>query len=117
MLKIDEMKDSKVIDLEVWQVVKKKDYQKLNPIIERKARLYGKIRMLIDVGDLQGILLSAFWEDLKMSVSHPSDFEKVAIVSSNNTEYITNKPIAPLIHSEVKIFDKSQRAKQWVLDS
>ncbi|MFP4025482.1 MAG: STAS/SEC14 domain-containing protein [Thiohalospira sp.] len=116
MLKIDEMKNSKVIGIEAKPIVTKDDYQILDPVIERKARLYGKIRMLIDVGELKGVLLSAFWEDLKMSVNHPSDFEKVAIVSSNNIEDIFNKPIAPLIHSEVKIFDKSQRAKQWILD-
>jgi len=117
MLKIDEMKNLKVIGLEAKQVVTKEDYQKLGPIIERKTRKYSKIRMLIDVGDLNGILLAAFWEDLKMSVNHPSDFERVAIISSNNIEDLMNKPIAPLIHSEVKIFDKSQKARQWILDS
>lgn len=114
---MDKMKDSKVISLKVRKVVTKEDYQKLDPIIEQKVRLYGKIRMLIDIGELNGILLSAFWEDLKMSVNHPYDFEKVAIISSNNIEDIINKTIAPLIHSEVKIFDKSQGAKQWILDS
>ena len=117
MLKIDEMKNLKVIGLEAKQMVTKEDYQKLGPIIERKTRKYSKIRMLIDVGDLKGILLAAFWEDLKMSVNHPADFERVAIISSNNIKNLMNKPIAPLIHSEVKIFKKSQSARQWVMDS
>ena len=58
--------------------------------------------------------VAKYWH---LDVSNEKEVEKVAIISTNNIENIINKPIAPLIHSEVKIFDKSQKAKQWILDS
>lgn len=117
MLQIDKMKDSNVIGLAARQVVTREDFHKLDSVVEQKSKLYGKIRMLIHVGKLNGILLSAFWEDLKMSVNHPYDFEKVAIISPNKIEKIITKTTSPLVNSQIQIFRESKRARQWILDS
>jgi hypothetical protein len=117
MLIINKMENSNVISLKASHVVVKGDYQKLEPLVEQKSKKYGKINMLIDVGELRGIILSAFWEDLKMSVSHPSDFNKVAFVSTNGIDKIRNKPTAPLVHAKVEVFKNQEPAKQWILNN
>ncbi|MCB2196728.1 MAG: STAS/SEC14 domain-containing protein [Bacteroidetes bacterium] len=117
MLQIDKMKYSNAIGLAATHVVTREDFHKLDSIVERKSELYGKIRMLIHVGKLNGVLLSAFWEDLKMSVHHPYDFEKVAIISSNRIEEIITKTTSPLVNSKIQVFREPQRARQWILNS
>ena len=91
MFIINKMENSNVIGIKADHVVRKEDYKKLDPLIKRKAAIYDNLRMMVDVGELDGILLSAFWEDLKMSVDHASDFEKIAIIGSNNIKKIIIK--------------------------
>jgi hypothetical protein len=117
MLQIDKMKDSNVIGLAAKHVVTREDFHKLDSIVEHKSEHFGKIRMLIHVGNLNGVLLSAFWEDLKMSVNHPYDFEKVAFISPNKIEKIIRKTTSPLVNSQIQVFREPQRAKQWILDT
>jgi len=117
MLTINQMKNSNVIGIKADHVVKKEDYKKLDSIVERKANIYGSLRMIVNIGELDGILLSAFWEDLKISVNHPKDFEKVAIVGSNNVKKIIIKTIAPLVNSEIRCFEKKLKAQQWIFNS
>ena len=117
MLRINKVDGSNVIFIKANKIIRKEDYQKLDPLVEQKARNHGKIRMLIDIGELDGVLLSAFWEDLKMSVNHASDFEKVAFVGTHDVERIITKTLAPLVNSEVGIFKRPQSAKKWILDS
>lgn len=117
MLRINKVDHSNVISIQVNKVIRREDYEKLDPLVEQKARNHGKIRMLINIGELDGVLLSAFWEDLKMSVDHASDFEKVAIVGTHDVERIITKTLAPLVNSEIGIFKRPQRAKNWIFDS
>jgi len=114
MLEISKIEESNVIFIRACNVVKRKDYRKLNPIIERKHELFGKIRMIVDAASLDGILLSAFWEDLKFSLNHPSDFVKVAVVCKRKSDCIFNIPKAPLVSSEIKVFEKINNAQQWI---
>ena len=114
MFKIIKMEKSNVISIWACDVVKKEEYKKLDPVVENKVRNFGKIRMLVNIGKLDGILLSAFWEDLKMSVKFKSNIEKVAIVGSNKVENIITKTIAPLILTEIKTFNKQELAEQWI---
>jgi len=114
MFDISKIEESNIIVIKACNVVKKEEYKKLDPVVEKKHELFGKIRMIVDAASLDGILLSAFWEDLKLSLHHPDDFEKVAVVCKRKSDCILKIPKAPLISSEIKVFEKFNNAQQWI---
>ncbi len=102
--------------LKITSTLTKQDYQAFIPIIEDRIKTYGKINMLIQFEDFDGLRMGAIWEDFKFSVNHLNDFNRVAVVGEKDWMAWMSK-IAELFSSaEIKYFepDQVQEAWQWV---
>lgn len=56
------------------------DYQKIDYYIEDHVRQFGKAKVFLEIVDLKGISLRAVWEDLKASIKHYNDIERMAVI-------------------------------------
>ena len=72
-----------VVGLEAVDDVEKKDYENVVvPAIEKAIAEHGKVRLVYVLGhefdEYEG---DAVWEDLKLGVTHPTAFERIAVVT------------------------------------
>jgi len=93
------------------------DINKLKSITEEKLKNKKKLRIYVEVINLGGISIEAFFQDLKLAFSHYSDFERKAVV----TDYEWVKKIAPIanrifpgIETRCFSFDEKEQAVEWL---
>ena len=83
-------------------------------LIEEKLKQEDKLRVYAEVENWSGMTVSAFVEDLKLSLKHFRDFEKEAIVSDSkwikNLSKISNSLFSSI---EVKHFDLEDKERAW----
>ena len=95
----------------------KEEYAELVPSWEQMIARYGKFRLLFQMeAGFDGWEPLAAWDDLKFSVSHRNEMERVAIVGDKKWETLVAKLGAVLVNSEVRYFDDSRldAAQQWL---
>lgn len=107
--------------------VTRQDYEKIvYPAIDTRLKEQQKLRVLFRLGpDFQRYSLGAFWDDLKLGLSHLRSWEKIALVTDNRwiqrATWLLRlvparvKAVANLA-SRVKIFgnDELGQAREWV---
>ena len=77
--------DQNLLTLTVDGPVSKTDYEQAVPILEQKIARYGKVNACVEVRSFDSISLRALWEDLKQDVKHYNDFNRVAVLSADNS--------------------------------
>jgi AAA+ ATPase superfamily predicted ATPase len=109
-------KKENVIALQADKKVKSEDYEQIIPVLDAMIEQYGKIRCLAEISGIDGIEPEAFWDDLKFSLKHTNDFEKVAIVGSKPFIKAITKFSTPFTKADVKTFDKNEvvEAIEWL---
>jgi hypothetical protein len=92
------------------------DYQTITPLIDGAlARVkQPKIKALIDGTELEGWELRAAWDDLKLGLSHGSEFIKIAIYGNKKWQEISAKIASWFVSGEVKYFDNEESALDWL---
>jgi len=89
------------------------DYRQFVPQIESILTSRGKVRLFIQLEDFHGWDLHAAWDDLKFSISHYSDFERIAIVGNRKWEKWMAALCKPFTRARVMYFDQSQVEEAW----
>lgn len=92
------------------------DYQQFVPRLEALINEYGKISVLLELEDFQGWKPKAAWDDLKLGLAHPQDFERIAIVGDKAWEHWIALLAKPFTHARVRYFELSDRnsALDWL---
>ena len=90
------------------------DYQHFTEELERRMRVYGSVRVLLDLEDFHGWDFGAAWSDFTFGLRHIGRFERCAVVGDKKwEEWLTDlgKPFF-----KVRYFDRSQRAQalEWL---
>ncbi|MGK7956887.1 MAG: STAS/SEC14 domain-containing protein [Crocosphaera sp.] len=118
MVNFLKVKNDVVLALEAEGKVTEDDYQSIIiPAIESKLRQYNKIRVLYELGNhFSGFNIKAVWEDLKLGLTHWSDFEKIALVSDIKWIVIVTKLFGLILPYPVEVFHNNQlsQAQEWV---
>jgi len=89
----------------------------LVPSWEAMIARHGKLRLLFEMEPgFKGWQPSAAWNDLKFSVSHRNDIERMALVGDAKWEEWVAKLDALLIDAEVRFFKSSEldEAQRWL---
>ncbi len=87
------------------------DYQHFTEEMERRMRMYGRIRVLMDLQDFHGWDFGAAWADFTFGLKHLGHLERCAVVGDKKwEEWLTDlgKPFF-----QVRYFDRSEEAKAW----
>ena len=116
MFKILDKTLGNVIAIEVDGHIEKKDYDKVTPLMEKAIREFGKVRLYIQITQIEGIQPSAFIEDVKTYFKHFKDLEKIAVVGNSKWHKFWSDLAAPFISGELKYFtlDQITEAKTWI---
>ncbi len=112
---LDFTKDN-VIAILVEGKITKSDYEKINPLIDKTVRDYGKVRFFIQMNDVDAMEPAAFAKDVKIYLNNFNKIEKVAVTGDSNWQKMIAGITSPFISGKVKHFPKSQivEAQKWI---
>lgn len=98
--------------------IEARDFDLAIPQIEEKLRVSSKLRVYVEVDSFTGISPEALFKDIQFTLSHFWDFEKEAIVSSEDwLKNLAEFANFVLPHVEVKHFSlmNKDEALRWVM--
>ncbi|NQV85045.1 MAG: STAS/SEC14 domain-containing protein [Rhodospirillales bacterium] len=92
------------------------DYKELMPRMEKAIDEFGRLRLFVDMQDLEGWEIKAAFDDFAFGLKHWNDFERVAMVGNQRWEEISAKVFDALSAGEVRFFDAAHRdtAHDWI---
>ena len=93
-----------------------KDYEQFVPMFEEELQCVKepKVKMLVDITELDGFELKAMWDDLKFGLKHNFEFTQIAVVG-NSTFYEYGIKIANwFTHAQMEYFEEETKAKKWL---
>ena len=106
-----------VVGLEAVDDVEKKDYENVVvPAIEKAIAEHGKVRLVYVLGhefdEYEG---DAVWEDLKLGVTHPTAFERIAVVTDARWAKPAMRVFSVLWPGQARAFalDELDAATSW----
>lgn len=116
MFRILEITGKDLIAIEVDGKLKKADYDKITPLIDKAVNDFGKIKLYIQLDNIDGIEPKAFQEDVKTYLKHFNHMKKVAVVGKHRWEKLWSNLAAPFVSGEVKYFDSVEIASalEWI---
>ena len=93
------------------------DYDAAIPELENELLLrHEPLRLMIVLEDFRGRDFGALWKELKFDVRHSSDFGRIAVLGDSKMEEWGAHLTLPLLGSEVRYFDRTERAaaRAWL---
>jgi hypothetical protein len=103
----------KVVGLKLSGRLHDDDYKQFVPSMETILTAEGKVRLFIQLEDFHGWDLHAAWDDLKFSLKHYSDFERIAMVGDRKWEKWMAHFCKPFTKAKVMYFGGSQIDAAW----
>lgn len=117
MVEIISMTADNIIGCRIDGKINSDDMNKLISIAEAKLKNNKKLRVYVEVIDLGGISLEAFFDDLKFGFKHFRDFEKKAVVTESgwmkHLSAISNRLFSG-IETKCFSFKEKELAKDWI---
>ena len=95
------------------------DYAVITPMIDSALEGYTqpKVKMLADLTQLEGWELRAAWDDFRIALKHGNQFSKVAIVGNKKWQEWASKVGNWFMSGEVKYFEDTAAAINWLQES
>ncbi|MGA2258885.1 MAG: STAS/SEC14 domain-containing protein [Thermoguttaceae bacterium] len=109
----------KVVGFSLCGKLHDEDYKQFVPRMETILTAEGKVRLFLQFDDFHGWDLRAAWDDLKFSLKHYADFERIAMVGDRKWEEWMASFCKPFTKAEVKYFDRLDvyAAWKWLLEN
>ncbi|SHM88690.1 SpoIIAA-like [Cyclobacterium lianum] len=116
MLQILEFTKNNIIATRAKDNLTETDIQKIHPLIHNIVNRGKKVRWYFEMENFSGSKLNAFWQDLKMDMSHADDYEKIAMVGDKKWQNWITQFMKPFTNAEIKYFEleEKEEAKEWV---
>jgi hypothetical protein len=113
---LEDKTEGDLIALAAEGEIEKADYDKVWPLVEQKVQEHGKIRVYVEVREIDMITLRALWEEIKMDVQHFRDFSKAALVGDKAWKALATQAFNLITSGEARYFelDEQQQAWEWV---
>jgi len=109
-----------VLGFEAVDDVEKDDYENvIVPLVDKAIAEHGKVRLVYVLGhefdEYEG---DAVWEDLKLGVSHPASFARMAVVTDARWARPALKVFSVLWPGQARAFALSEleQAKAWAAE-
>ncbi len=119
MLKILDETKYNLLAIRAGTYLRKEDYDKINPLIDKIVKEYGKVSLYLELEKMDGISAKALYKDVKTSVKHFNDFERIAVVGDKEWKNTTTEIVNLLTPADVKYFNYEEilQAKEWASKS
>jgi hypothetical protein len=95
----------------------KEEYADLVPSWEAMMARYGNLRLLFQMEPgFEGWEPMAAWDDMKFSVSHRNEMDRVAVVGAKKWHEFVAKLGSLMVNSQVRYFEETQldEAQRWL---
>lgn len=113
MIKVIESRNDAVVAIEVSERITRKDYVDIEQAFQEAVDRYGKIRMLVIVGEYTGFSWDSILGKIEFNKEFYRYYDKIAVVSDRKWM----KPIIELedhfIKADIKYFDPEQQDEAW----
>jgi hypothetical protein len=115
----NEENGGKVLIVHASGKLAKADYEHLEPEFERLVQQHGKLRVLVEIADFQGLDAGALWEELKFDVKHYSDYERLAVLGDKKWQQAMTIFFKPFTEATIRYFDLADavEARKWLHES
>ncbi|MET4693216.1 STAS/SEC14 domain-containing protein [Endozoicomonas lisbonensis] len=115
-INIENIEDESILVLNVFGKLTHSDYESFTPALESAINQApdSTVKLLVDISDLQGWELRAFWDDCKMGLKHNKDFKQIALLSNKNWQDIAAKVGNWFLAGELKSFGNKDDALNWL---
>lgn len=91
----------------------------LEKVSKRLEKIEGKARLLLVLEGLRGLTPAAFWEDLKLTLGHFRDIERMAVVGDQRWLRWWVRTAATLVSVQVQVYGSEDRAAavKWLKEA
>lgn len=116
MFEIQDLTKDNVIAFKASGKIEGKDYEILNPLLEKTKREEQSLRLLIEIGEITGITARAVLKDIATYFKHVRKIEKVAVVGEDQAEKTWAKVADPFIKADIRYFPatEKEKAESWI---
>jgi hypothetical protein len=117
MIELIEGLPAGVVGFEAVGKVSADDYDGVAPAIEQALTRREKIRLIHVLGArFTGYTRGGMWRDAKLGLSHPFSFDRIAVVTDDESVQAQVKHGGWVVPGEIKLFSNTERAQAeaWV---
>lgn len=90
------------------------DYREFEESVIYSLRFRGKPNLLMDFRDMLDFTLDVAWEELKFTREHPNDFNRIAIITSDQWLTWTAWLSRLYMKTEINVFSDPDEATAWL---
>lgn len=114
MLEISDRSQGRLVGLRVTGRITQDDVGRASAHLEKIIQEGGGgVRLLVEVPELAGIAPAALWDDLRFTLSHRRDFERVAIVADQSWLALWSRIAGGLTPAETRHFPRGELEAAW----
>lgn len=117
MIEILDVGAGNIIGCKIDGKIDNDDILKISRLVDDKIQIYTKLRVYVELINLEGISFEALMNDLKLAVKHYSKFERKAVVTDKKWIQ-TISPIAGRLFPGIEVkcfsFADRDRAVEWI---
>jgi hypothetical protein len=116
MVEMLEQTKGDLIAVHAEGTVEKADYDKVIPLMEKAIEQHGKIRIYLEVGDLDFFGARALWEEVKADIKYYNNMRKAAIVGNASWKLMATNVLDKRMPLEAKYFsfEEKDEARKWI---
>jgi stage II sporulation SpoAA-like protein len=98
--------------------ITRQDYETvLIPALEAAPKQHKALRAYCEIVSLSGMSPGALWDDVKVSMEHRAQVERVAVITDIDWISHSTRLVAFLFPGDVRVFSLSdaQKAREWIV--
>ena len=117
MLTYTEHDNAQAVEIGLSGRVSTDEFDQVARKLEAFIARHGQVRVLEVITDFEGMDAAALWHDVKFSLQHLKDFNRIAVVASPGTHNLWSSLVSPFMACEVEHFspDEIDAARDWLM--
>lgn len=115
---MEELAKGRILHVSISGSLTAEDYAPFVAEAEGLIGVWGNLRLLIELHEIDGFSLGAAWEDLKFDLKHFGDIEKLAVIGEKQWHVWMTEICKPFISGQTRFFSRSHadEAHTWLLN-
>jgi hypothetical protein len=93
------------------------DYKEFEEAVLYGIKFQGVVNLLIDLRDMLSFSLDVAWEEIRFSRQHANDFDRVAVLTSNEWIAWSTWINRLFVNADIQLFDDMGEAEIWVRET
>ncbi len=93
------------------------DYREFEEAVVYGIKFQGVVNLLIDLRDMLSFSIDVAWEEIKFSRQHANDFDRVAILTSNEWIAWSAWINRLFVDADIRLFDELEEAEAWLKET